>query len=227
MKKTKNYFCENCFENENIKQYIRENGKETKKEFHCSFCYYENEIDEFEVENCIEEYINESILEIEKNTTKEDFEENEDKYYEKCEIECREKYQKICEDRHSESIFIIEPEKLVLKLKKVVDKLYEHENQHGIYGSANSDHWTEGTDCPCSIAGLISSDEVCANIFDDDGEKIQNILEEYDEEFSDFHECPWLCKCFDSSGYKLYNWKAFCEHTKHKMRYFDHVNFKL
>jgi len=37
MDKKKEYFCEKCFENVNIKQFIRENGKEIQTQYECTF----------------------------------------------------------------------------------------------------------------------------------------------------------------------------------------------
>ncbi len=53
---SKNYFCINCFENENIRKLIREYGKEIKLKYNCNFCQFET-CNEFDIEDCIQEYI--------------------------------------------------------------------------------------------------------------------------------------------------------------------------
>ena len=104
-----------------------------------------------------------------------------------------------------------------------IENLYEHDDEHGFYGSASSNYWIEGVDCPCSIAGLNSTDEICGSIFGEDGEKITKLLENHYE----FHECPWLCRCFDNKeGNRFGKWSIFTENVKHKARYFDHKEFK-
>lgn len=220
---SKNYFCINCFENENIRKLIREYGKEIKLKYNCSFCQFET-CNEFDIEDCIQEYIDACISKIQESIDSKDYEENEDIYISKCEKECKEKYKHTCIDKLVEKIYIIEKNILIQKLKKVIENLYEHDDQHEFYGSASSNYWTEGVDCPCSIAGLDSTDEICGSIFGEDGEKITKLLESHYE----FHECPWLCKCFDNNeGNRFGKWLIFAENVKHKARYFDHKEFKV
>jgi len=48
------------------------------------------------------------------------------------------------------------------------------------------------------------------------------------EDIYEFHECPWLCRCFDKDESKRFGkWSDFCENVKHKARYFDHKDFKV
>lgn len=219
----KKYFCINCFEDENIKKFIRKNGKEIKIQYECGFCQFET-CNKFNIEECIQEHIDDCIQKIQENTTDEDYENNEGIYISKCEEESMQNYKQSCIDKLAIETYIIEQDILINKLKKVIENLYEHDDEHGFYGSASSNYWTEGIDCPCSIAGLNSTDEICGSIFGEDGEKITELLDNYYE----FHECPWLCRCFDSDeGNRFAKWSVFCENVKYKARYFDHKEFKV
>lgn len=218
------YFCENCFENNEIKKLIRDNGNLVDTKFECKSCLFEtyNEID---VEDCIQEYIDECLENTQNETPDEVYEENEEAYENKCMEECQKKYRTKCIDKLITKTFIIKKDILAKKLRETINKVYEHDDEHGFYGSASSNYWTEGVDCPCSIAGLLSTDDVCANIFDEDGEKVSELLDNY---YHDFHECPWLCRCFDNNESNRFGkWSDFCESVKHKARYFDHKEFKV
>lgn len=220
---SKDYFCINCFADENIRNIIKSNGRLVKNQIYkCESCEFET-CNEYEVQECIQEHIDICVQRIQESVTEEDYENNEDIYISKCEEECKQKYQQTCIDKLAEDTYIIEKDVLVSKIKEVIEKLYEHDEQHGFYGSANTNYWTEGVDCPCAIAGLKPTDEICGDIFGEDGETITNLLDDY----YGFHECPWLCRCFDNDeGNRFGKWSDFCENVKHKARYFDHKEFK-
>jgi len=126
----KDYFCEHCFEDENIKNYIRDNGEIKKEKFDCSFCYYESEVDDFNVDECIDEYVQECMETHEKELTESEFEDRELKLDEQCRKECKEKYQTICEDKFIEPTYIIEEEKLIQKFREVIFKLYTYDSDN-------------------------------------------------------------------------------------------------
>ena len=222
----KDYFCEHCFEDKNIKQYIRDYGDKIEKKLDCSFCTFETEIDEWHTDECIDEYIQKCMETHEKELTTQEFEDREIELDEQCIKECKEKYQIICKDKFIKPTFVIEEEKLIQKLKKVVLNLYEHENSHGFYGSANPTYWTDGVDDPCAIAPLNEFCEVYENIFGDESSKIEDLLEKSSDDFGEFHPCPWLYRCFDDREDELEAWEEFREHTKHKARYFEHQEDK-
>ena len=220
----KKYFCINCFEDENIKELIKNNGEHIKsKIYKCEFCQFES-CNEYDIEDSIQEYIDKCIEKTQKNVLDEDYEKNEEIYESKCKEECKEKYRQSCIDNLIIETYVIEQDILVKKIKEVIKKLYEHDDEHGFYGSASSKYWTEGVDSPCSIAGLKSTDEICGDIFGEDGEKITNLL----ENIYDFHECPWLCRCFgNNESNRFGKWEDFCENVKYKARYFDHKEFQV
>lgn len=220
----KKYFCINCFEDENIKALIKNNGEHIKsKIYKCEFCQFES-CNEYDIDDCIQEYIDECIEKTQKNVLNEDYEKNEELYELKCKEECEEKYQQNCIDNLIIETYIIEQDILVEKIKEVIENLYKHDDDHELYGSASSKFWTEGVDSPCSIAGLKSTDEICGDIFGEDGEKITNLLDDY----YGFHECPWLCRCFDNNESNRFGkWSEFCKNVKHKARYFDHKEFQV
>lgn len=224
MREDEKYFCINCFEDENIRDFIKREGTLIKGEFFkCDFCQYQT-YDKCDLEDCVQEHIDNCIKKIQENTTDEDYENNEDIYESQCRNECEGKDTQKCIDKLAVETFIIKKDILIKKLKKVIENLYEHDDEHGFYGSASSNYWTEGVDCPCSIAGLNSTDEICGSIFGEDGEKITKLLENHYE----FHECPWLCRCFDNNeGNRFGKWSIFTENVKHKARYFDHKEFKV
>lgn len=224
MREDEKYFCINCFEDENIKDFIKREGTLIKGEFFkCDFCQYQT-YDECDLKDCVQEHIDNCIKKIQENTTDEDYENNEDIYESQCRNECEGKDTQKCIDKLAVETFIIKKDILIKKLKKVIENLYEHDDEHGFYGSASSNYWIEGVDCPCSIAGLNSTDEICGSIFGEDGEKITKLLENHYE----FHECPWLCRCFDNKeGNRFGKWSIFTENVKHKARYFDHKEFKV
>ena len=222
--KNKKYFCINCFKDENIKNFVKSDGELVKnKIFKCQVCPFEN-CNDIDIEDCIQEYIDECIEKTQERVSDEDYEENEENYELKCKEDCQKKYKQSCIDKLTIETYIIEQDILIKKIQEVIEKLYEHDDEHGLYGSASSNYWTEGVDCPCFIAGLKSTDEICGDIFGEDGEKIANLL----NDCYAFHECPWLCRCFDNDeGNRFGKWSNFCENVKYKARYFDHKEFKV
>jgi hypothetical protein len=224
MSENQKYFCINCFEDENIRNIIKSKGRLVEnKIYKCESCEHET-CNKYDVQECIQQYIDTCVQKIEESVTEEEYENNEEAYLTQCEEECKQKYQQTCIDKLAEEIYIIEKDVLVAKIKEAIEKLYEHDDEHGLYDSASSKYYTEDIDCPCLIAGLKSTDEICGDIFGEDGEKITKLLNEY----YGFHECPWLCKCFDNDeGNRFGKWSGFCENVKHKARYFDHEEFKV
>ncbi len=220
----KEYFCINCFEDQRIKEFIKNNGIEIKdKIFKCGFCEFET-YSEVDIEDCIQEHIDDCITKTQKNIPDEDYENNEKIYELECKKECNHKYRQDCINKYAIQTHIINKEILIKKLIEVINNLYEHDDEHQLYASASSEYWTEGVDSPCWIAGLRSTDEICGDIFGKDGESIEKLLENYYE----FHECPWLCRCFDNNEDNRFGkWSDFCENVKYKARYFDHKEFKM
>ena len=218
------YFCINCFENENIKEFVKKEGKYIKTEvFKCNLCKFET-CNEYEIEDCIQEHIDSCIEKIQEDVSDEEYENNEALYEEKCKKECQKKYRQSCVEKIASETYIIKQDILIDKIKKTIENLYEHDNEHGFYGSASSQYWTEGVASPCMIAGLKPTNEICGDIFGEDGEKIEKIM----NGIYGFHECPWLCRCFDKDeGGSFGKWSDFCENVKHKARYFDHNDFKV
>lgn len=123
----KGYFCEHCFEDEHIKQYIKEHGEKKQEKFNCCFCYHKSEIDELDVDECMDEYIQKCMQTHEKELTKSEFEDRETELYEQCTKECKEKYQKICEDKFIEPTYIIEEETFIQKFREIIFKLYTYD----------------------------------------------------------------------------------------------------
>jgi len=216
-------FCENCFQTEEIKQYIKNNGKTMNKQFICSFCGFQN-YDQIDIDDCIQEYIDKCIEDTQEIIPEEKYENKELSYINKCENKCQKKYKQTCIDKNLVKTYVIEKNILIKHAKHIIQKLYEHEDGHGLYGSANTLYWTEEVDNPCTIAGLLSTDDVCEHIFSEDAEKIAELINEN----CDFYECPWLCRCFDKDETNRFGkWSEFCINVKHKARFFDHNDFKV
>jgi len=132
-------------------------------------------------------------------------------------------------------VYLLEKRLLAEKLVDIVQKLYTHENVHGLGGSARS-HIERGED-PNDLAGLSDLDDVCENIFGDNQLSIfivdnRPFVDMADGDF-DYFESPyhtvWKHRCFfeDDNGYRLSEWKNFCKNVKHKARYFDHPEFSV
>ncbi len=153
------YFCEHCFEDENIKQYIRDNGKPTKEVFDCSFCTFETEVD---IDECIDEYIQKCMEIQEEKLTKQDFEDRKIELYIQCRKKCKEKYKKICEDKYIETTYIIKKERLIQKFKEVILKLYSYDwnNNYDDMCHNATQNYCEGKENPESYANLVSINDL-------------------------------------------------------------------
>ena len=90
---TKEYFCINCFENENIKKFIKDTGEKIKIQYECDFCNFES-CDEYDIEECIQEHIDNCMQKVQERETKEDYENYEEAYELRCREECNQKYRK-------------------------------------------------------------------------------------------------------------------------------------
>jgi predicted HicB family RNase H-like nuclease len=125
MNKKQDFYCENCFKNEDIKQFIRKNGEPLKKEFKCSYCWNENYVCESDIFYCIQEYIdNECMVKKRKKAgSQEEFEDYLEDYLDECEKECQEKYEEKCKQENIEPIYIIDQKKLANKLKSSVKSI--------------------------------------------------------------------------------------------------------
>ena len=80
MSENKKYFCINCFEDKNIRNIIKSNGRLVKNQIYkCESCEFET-CNEYEVQECIQEYIDTCIKNIQESVTEEDYENNEESY---------------------------------------------------------------------------------------------------------------------------------------------------
>ncbi|MFK5974970.1 MAG: RES family NAD+ phosphorylase [Sulfurovum sp.] len=246
----KDYFCEHCFEDENIKQYIRDYGEKIEKKLDCSFCTFETEIDEWDTDECIDEYIQKCMETYEKELTTEEFEDSEIELNEQCIKECKVKYQKICEDKFIKPVSIIKQEIFIQKIREVILKLYTYDfdgESDYLYNNADKNEIDEWY-----VDSLIANNEVYTleEIFDglnidfDDGLK-NNFKDIFNKHicssntytsYKDYEEIEWLrnedrlwkYNClYSTDEYKLQDWEAFREHTKHKARYFEHKDNKF
>ncbi len=260
----KDYFCENCFEDKDIKQYIRDYGKSTEKKFDCSFCTFETEIYDGDIDECIDEYSQKCMKVYEKELAEKEFEDREIELDEQCRKECKEKYQTICEDKFIEPTYIIEEEKLIQKFREVIFKLYTYDSDNtyedilryerdndyldngeptGTYASKISSNMSEGIEGKEEypfftledILNNIGIDEVSEDFLEiftkyiiSDAqsyraEKDGDILEDWS-----IGQNLWKYNClYSTDEYKLQDWEAFREHTKHKARYFEHKDNKF
>jgi hypothetical protein len=238
----KDYFCINCFESENIRNFIKENGIKKQEKYECSFCDHETEIEEYDVEECIEEYVNDCI---EKKVREEDFEEKEDKYYEKCHEESEKKYLKICQDQHTETTYIIEQKQFISKLEEVIFKLYSYdeENTYNDMCRNASQNYCDGDETPEQYANLVSINDLESiegkpeYRFSDLEEVLNDIgIDVVDENFLDifnnYNDCylgenVWKNKHLYTDELQFIDWKKFSYHVKHTARYFDHKEFNV
>jgi hypothetical protein len=158
----KNYFCEHCFENENIKQYIRDYGEKIEKKLDCSFCTFETEIYDEYIYECIDEYIQKCMNSHEEKLTEKEFEDREIALDEECIKECKEKYQTICEDKVIEPTYIIKEEILIQKFREVILKLYTYDwnNTYDDMCRNASQNYCEGEDNPEYYANLLTINDL-------------------------------------------------------------------
>jgi len=132
-------------------------------------------------------------------------------------------------------VYLLGKRLLAEKLADIVQKLYIHENVHGLGGSARS--YVERGDDPNDLAGLLDLDEVCDDIYSDnqlgrfivDNRPFVNIADGYFDYFESPYHTVWKHRCFfeDDDGYSLSKWEQFCKNVKHKARYFDHPEFSV
>jgi len=161
MNKKQDFYCENCFENENIKQFIRKYGEPLKKEFECSYCRNENYICESDIFDCIQEYIdNECMVKKRKKAgSQEEFEDYLEDYLDECEKECQEKYEEKCKQENIEPIYIIDQKTFIQKLRKVIENLYSYDwdnNYDEMLHTANKYYVEDENESPEQFADLIS-----------------------------------------------------------------------
>ena len=167
------YICNYCFDNEELSQWIVENGVEISSDYTCSCGVKADEV---------------------------------------------------------ESQFILEKKELAEKLKEIILELYEHENMHGLVGSARS-YAEKGEDLSV-YHGCVSLREVCEDLFAN--EDLAEIIYEsvnwkdiagggYDDDFSDVDNPLWKDKCW--WGYGEFSWNYFSNKVKHSLRFFDTPDF--
>ena len=173
--------CNSCFDNENLKDYIKETGKKDPSKFKCQECGKENE----------------DLI---------------------------------------DDMYLLTKSNLAIKLQNIILKLYEHDNDLGMYSNAEKIFCENGKD-PNSYAQLQSLNEVCYQLFEDE-EIIPELLSENgkyryikdggDDLFSDIHSEVWKEKCWwGNEEFGLSQWQTFCENVKHKARYFNHKDFSV
>jgi hypothetical protein len=139
--------------------------------------------------------------------------------------ECKEKNEDLIDD-----MYIFSKQELAEKLKEIIVKLYEHENNHGLVGSAIS--YAEDGDDPSMYHGCVSLIEVCEDIFGD-GDKLAQIISDSinerdimqgdDDLFSDIYSEVWKDNCWWDND--QFNWKDFSRKVKHSLRFFDDKHF--
>jgi len=132
-------------------------------------------------------------------------------------------------------VYCLEKRLLAEKLANVLQKLYIHENVHGLGGSARSH--IERREDPGDLAGLLDLDEACDDIFSDnqlgrfivDNRPFVNIADGDFDYFESPYHPAWKDRCFfeDDNEYSLSKWEQFCKNVKHKARYFDHPEFSV
>ena len=246
-------FCENCFDDENIKQFIRENGFKIETEFFCKNCGFETEVCEIDIDNCVQEYVDDCINKIQNEVSDMDFENNEDKYYEQCEIKCNDEYLKVCKNKYIKPTYIIEQQKLILKLKEVILNLYHYDNEDTylyMTRDAERNYIENGDDIqsPEYYADSVSLNDLegIPNKQEYYFSTLEEILE-YEFNVDDPFNCieifnqytcykqnevewnietkVWKDKClYADEQYKITLWKEFKEYTKYKARFFTHKN---
>ena len=168
--------CNYCFENENIKKYIEDNGNEAALDYQCQECQEMNDT------NLIDE------------------------------------------------MYVISEAELSERVCTVITNLFEHENVHGLYGSAAM--IAEGDEEPNDYAGCLSLNEVCWELFDD-GDKLSTLIVENHNgreftdggynDFSDEYGNVWKDKCWFEQD--SLSWNRFSEKIKHSLRFFDTEDF--
>lgn len=139
--------------------------------------------------------------------------------------------QEISNDDLSEPMYILSKSRLTEKLQQVIQNLYEHENVHGLYGSAIMFAREENEE-PNDYAGCLNLEEVCWELFDD-GDKLAQIISSNisirdiqqggDDLFSDTYSQVWKDKCWFEQD--SLNWEEFSKKTKHSLRFFDTYDY--
>ncbi len=186
----KDYFCENCFRDRNIRKYIRKHGKQIQKKFECHFCSFESEIYEQNVDECIDEHIQECITLKKQSLTQKKFEDKELELYDQCAKECKVKYQKICEEKFSEPIYVIKQEEFIQKLREVISKLYTYDwnnTYDNMCRDASQNYCEENDETPEQYANLPSLNDLEG--IEDKQEYYFSTLEEIFQDFKiDFYD---------------------------------------
>ena len=133
-------------------------------------------------------------------------------------------------------IYLLNKQELVKKFIQIIEKLYVHENEHGMGWSARS--YVEGDEDPFEFAGLSDLEDICYDYFGDnliadfiiENQPFVDIAnDEYDYFESKYYKV-WQDKCFfenEEDSYSLSKWEKFCENVKYKALYFDHEDFSV
>ena len=138
---------------------------------------------------------------------------------------------------YEEFIYLLNKQELAKKLIEIIEKLYVHENEHGMGYSARS--YVEGDEDPFEFAGLSDLEDICYDYFGDnliadfiiENKPFINIADSEDDYYESKNYRVWQDRCYfendEEDEFSLSKWQKFCENVKHKARYFDHEDFSV
>lgn len=128
----------------------------------------------------------------------------------------------ICKSCNREdSEYLLEKDDLQFKLQEIISKIYSHEYEHGLHGSAGM----QGIDASTFLSDLY---EVCENVFEYGEENLIQLICEhntYDSLFLNPYENVWVDIRCDWEGTEHHDlrWDKFVELVKYKARFFNHT----
>ena len=141
------------------------------------------------------------------------------------------------DDTEEIKLYLMDKEELAKSLINVINKLYIHENIHGMGYRVES--CVDDDEYPFEFTGLSDLYDVCESLFDDsefadfiiDNKPYVDIPGGEVDLFESAYYRVWQHICFfereDEDRYGLSNWELFCKNVKHKARYFDHEQFSV
>lgn len=202
MSENKKYFCINCFEDKDIKQYIKSHSESGRKNTDCNFCHSELYNFSFKIEQKkfilkLKEVIqklysydwNDTYLEMTNDALKKHVEDDERP----------ERYTSLVSINDIESINESKP-------------IHHYETLEDIFLYFNIGDTGEFNDIFQKY--VVSTDEYYRAVKDGD------TLEDWD-----IDNYVWKNKClYTTEEYKLHLWDNFCNYTKHSARYFNNQN---
>ena len=135
-----------------------------------------------------------------------------------------------CENCNNFSKYRIAEFQLKEKIQNIILKLYSHEYEHGLVGSASM-MMEKGDNIDMFLPMTKSLSDICYELFDIDDEIFYNLLAQKHKDDCDYFNNQddevWInmgCDWADEHRIKT-NWEKFSETVKYKTRFFDNKSY--